>query len=145
MSCKPSLFYLLVVLFSSMFLISCRSLKPISGKNILETLTIDDVKKLDGYYGFVSTDSIYRTLENVFFNQHLLEKDSDRINLHAIDGRHLKVSALRNNKVIRTTILKGKISHNYFVFSQLHFGPIYGILNGVGRGKAEWVYYKMAT
>ena len=140
MSSKIWLPHFFIVLLGTVFLYSCRSLKPISGKNTLEPITAKEIDKFNGYYGIVSTDSVYRTLENAltgknFFNEDHVISASDKIQLQAIDKRHIRVSVFYGSSFVRTKILRGKVAQNYFVFSQIHIEPIYVILNGAGRQK----------
>ena len=130
----------ILLLFISIFLSSCGSLKPISGKNNLQSLTPDDIHKFDGDYEIISIDSAYRTLENGLTDKNYFNHEhdigvNDKINLQAIDNRHIKVSVISNDTIITTKILKGHLSQNYFNFSLLHFSPIYIIINGIRRQK----------
>ena len=130
----------IILLFILIFLNSCGSLKPISKTNNLQTITPDAIHKFDGDYEIISTDSAYRTLENAltaknYFNREHDIGNTDKINLQAIDSRHIKVSVFSNGKIIRTKNLKGHLSQNYFNFSLVDISPVYIIINGYRRQK----------
>lgn len=137
---KPLFRNCILLFLILIFLSSCGSLKPISGKNNLKSITPDDIHKFDGNYEIISIDSAYRTLENGltdknYFNREHDIGNNDKINLKAIDRRHIKVSVISNDTIISTKILKGHLSQNYFNFSLVHFSPIYIVLNGIRRQK----------
>ena len=130
----------ILLLLTLIFFSSCRPLKPISQNNNLQTLTPADIHKFDGDYEIISTDSAYRTLENAltdknYFNHEHDIENTDKINLQAIDSRHIKVSVFSNDTIITTKILRGHLSQNYFQFSLVHFSPIYIVINGIRRQK----------
>ena len=74
----------------------------------------------------MSTDTSSHTLEHIFtysskFHYRNLPGKNDFIQLTVIDGKHIKASLLANNEVVKTKIIKGRITNNYFEFHTSHF------------------------
>ncbi|MBL0357876.1 MAG: hypothetical protein IPP72_13760 [Chitinophagaceae bacterium] len=117
-------------------------MKPIVKTETLQTLNETDLNKFDGDYDIFSVDSSFRTSEYALtfskkFNFKSLPRTNDRINLQSIDSKHLKVTVFKNNKAIKTKIIKGHISQNYFQFSLTTIRPFYFIVNGFATQKTE--------
>lgn len=117
------------------YLCSCNSLKPITQNNLLQTLSSNELSKLDGDYEIISTDTSYPTLARALtftdkkvlknFNHidQLARKDF-RINVKSLDEKHLKVTLYSQNKIVKTKTLKGKVSDNYFQFKMRKISPV---------------------
>jgi hypothetical protein len=130
---------LCLVTFSS----SCNSLKPVVQHNSLQTLNFNDISKFDGEYNILSSDTSYPTLAhaltfsdkkylNDFNHLNILAEKDVRLKIKSIDDTHLKITVYRNNKVLKTKILRGKLSDNYFQFTSTKISsisPFYLILN----------------
>lgn len=116
-------------------LCSCNSLKPITQNNLLQTLSSHELSKLDGDYEILSTDTSYPTLAraltftdkkvlNDFNHIDQLVKNDFRLNIKSLDERHLKVTLYRQNKIVKTKTIKGKLSDNYFQFKMTKISPV---------------------
>ena len=109
----------------------------------MQTLSSNELFKLDGDYEIISTDTSYPTLaraltftdKKVFddFNHlsRINEKDY-RLNIKSLDERHLKITLYSRNKVVKTRKIRGIVSGNYFQFKMRKIStvaPFYLILN----------------
>jgi hypothetical protein len=131
----PFCFILLII---AILASSCSALKLLVHNDSLQTLTENDLSKFDGDYEIFSIDSSFRTSEFALtysskFDFKNLPNTNDRINLLSTDRRHLKVTVYKNDKVIKTKIIKGYLSQSYFHFKLSNIStirPFYFILNG---------------
>lgn len=132
-----------IILTTAILASSCATLKPIVQNDSLQSVSESDISKFNGDYEIFSTDSSFRTSEFALtysskFDFKNLPNTNDRINLHSIDSRHLKVTVYKNDKEIKTKIIKGHLSQNYFQFKLTHIStirPFYFLLNGYATQK----------
>lgn len=133
----------LIILTVAIVASSCTSLKPIVQSGSLQTLTETDLSKFNGDYEIFSIDTSFRTSEFALtysskFDLRNLPMTNDRINLLSIDRSHLKVTVYKKDKVVKTKIIKGHVSQNYFQFKLTRIStirPFYFILNGYATQK----------
>ena len=135
--CFFSPIFFIIVLQLSFLASSCFNLKPIA-KNITVQPLNYNLNKLDGDYEIYSIDTSFRNLEfaltysdKILFDT--IELKYEKVNLKAIDNRHLQVTVLNRDSVIKTKIIKGYISQDYFNFKLIHLSsikPFYLIING---------------
>ncbi len=123
-------------------LVSCNSLKPVTQNNLLQPLNSESIAKLDGDYEVLSSDTSYPTLARAltftnkkslinFTHDNLNYKDV-RLNIQALDDRHLKITVYRHEEAIKTKKIKGILSDNYFYFKLTKISsvsPFYFLLN----------------
>jgi hypothetical protein len=124
--------FFLALLFTSCHTINL--LNPITRNDSLQVLTSHDLNKFDGDYEIISVDTSHITLLYALANS---TKDyprqadkNDKMNLKAIDDRHLKASVYHNGSVLKTKIIKGRLSQNYFQFKLKKLAPFLFIING---------------
>lgn len=101
----------------------------------MQTLSANELSKLDGDYEIISTDTSYPTLARALtftdkkvlnnFNhiEQLVKKDF-RLNIKSIDERHLKVTLYSRNEIVKTKKIKGKLADNYFQFKMRKISPV---------------------
>ncbi len=126
-------FFIITILVSS-----CNTIKPIVQNDSLQTLTENDLSKFNGDYGIFSTELSSTTSEFALtygrkFDLQSLPKTNDRINLASMDHKHLKVSVYKNDKLVKTKIIRGYLAQNYFQYKLTHLSflhPFYFIING---------------
>lgn len=123
-------------------LVSCNSLKPVTQNNLLQPLNSESIAKLDGDYEVLSSDTSYPTLARAltftnkkslinFTHDNLNYKDV-RLNIQALDDRHLKITVYRRGEAVKTKKIKGTLSDNYFHFKLTKISsvsPFYFLLN----------------
>lgn len=123
-------------------LVSCNSLKPVTQNNLLQPLNSESIAKLDGDYEVLSSDTSYPTLARAltftnkkslinFTHDNLNYKDV-RLNIQALDDRHLKITVYRRGEAVKTKKIKGTLSDNYFHFNLTKISsasPFYFLLN----------------
>jgi len=136
------------IIFSIFIISACKtvSLKPIDQNDEMLSMSPSDLNVIDGDYEIFSVDTSSKTLEYLlttyhFYGSHQLPKESDRINIEAIDEKHLKVRVYNNGSIIKTAILKGNISENYFKFSRRSF-VFYLFLNSIEKQHNRIGIYK---
>lgn len=131
----------LIILTITILVTSCRSLKPIVQTDSLQTLGANDLAKFNSDYEIFSVDTSFRTSEFVLaysgkFNFENLPKGNDRINLFSTDSKHLKVTVYKDDKVVKTKIIKGRLSQNYFQFKLTHIS-FHLVINGYSTQKSR--------
>lgn len=133
------LWFLILILMFASLISSCVGvrLKPVTQNDSLQTLSANNLNKLNGDYEIISVDSSFRTLSHILayynkFNFENLPKTNDRINLLLINPSHLKVTLYKDNRVIKTKVLEGQLSQNYFLFKATHI-RLFLLLNAYAK------------
>ena len=128
--------YFVTILTLNFAISSCFNLKPIT-KNIAVQSLNNSLSKFNGDYEVYSIDTSFRNLEFALTYSDKIKFDTvelkyEKVNLKAIDKKRIQVSVFKRDSIIKTKIIKGYISQNYFNFriSRLSsIKPVYVILN----------------
>jgi hypothetical protein len=118
------------VCFSSCTLFKPLPLEPVKNKDSVQKIERTDLSKFTGCYQILSVDSSSTQLDYALTNKSIFSyrnspNTNDYINILAIDDRHLKAMLFVNDKIVKSTILKGDISDNYFRFHTSRFSLKY--------------------
>lgn len=110
------------VILLLLFISSCSVLKPPVEPDLKVKLNEDNLKLLNGTYNRVPSDTSSSNANDLFWLFSLKGYNSDKgedfVSLNVEDERHIKVSLIKKDSVIRTKIFKGKIRNNSFEFNR---------------------------
>ncbi len=125
---------ILVICILSIF--SCTTLKKVENRADQSSLNAQNFSILNGDYDIFSTDSATTTLDLALTLKKYWWFDRTanfRISLKVIDCRHMQTDIYKNNVLIATKVLTGKLQNDYFVIKKTKVCFFYFLLNGVGH------------
>jgi hypothetical protein len=120
-------------------LYSCKILDQPKSTKDLQEINENNLKLMNGSYNVFSTDSTYRTLDDILFkmkgiyNFANLPDSTVKINLEFIDSERLKVSLLKGDEILKMKIRKGRIQDGYFTLNRTLYGTFWFIINALGE------------
>lgn len=118
---KPLYYLLIISIFNS-----CATLKSDKLVDGQIKLTNENLNLLNGKYSRISTSETESETGDLFWNLYTKgynvgEKKLCNVELKVIDEKKIEVSLMKNDSLIKSKILKGKIKNGYFEFKKRTF------------------------
>ncbi len=130
----------IIPIILTIFFFSCSTLKYINPNDNRSTLMQTSLSSLNGDYEILSVDTSRTTLDFALTFKKYRRfdiKSNYKVSLKAIDNQHIETSIFKNDTLLKTKVLKGKIENNYFCFNIKKLSPFYFIFNVFGNKKTR--------
>lgn len=119
-----------------MSLFSCTALKQVEKGTNLSPLNDLNISTINGDYELFSTDTATTTLDLALTLEKYWWFDRSanyRLTLNAIDSRHVQADIYKNEILLTTKILTGKLQDGYFILKKTKILAFYFVINVFGR------------
>ena len=126
----------IIVTICLLSVISCTTLRKVDNRTNQSPLNELNFSNINGDYDIFSTDTATTTLDLALTLEKYWwfdRKENYSISLKVIDSRHLQTGIYKNDFLIATKILTGKLQNNYFVIKKTKILFFYFLINGVGN------------
>jgi hypothetical protein len=120
-------------------------LKDVKDKTITEPLTGRTLSSLNGNYSLFASDTATTTLDHALTLRKYWWKDRNdkdkgnkyHLSLTAKDARHLVANIYKENMLIATKTVRGKVKDGYFAIQSNKVLFFYVLLNGFGQSRVR--------
>jgi hypothetical protein len=122
----------------SVFLFSCSSLKQVISNDKQQSLTKENISKINAEFEIFSSDESNEVTLDLalafkkYWWRDFNDKKAYRLILKAIDEHHLEVSIFKNDLLLATKTCKFKYKDGKLIIKKRKISPFYFIFNGWG-------------
>lgn len=117
-------------------LFSCSTLKQVEKNTNQSSLNDKNFSNINGDYDIFTTDTATTTLDLALTLEKYWwfdRKENYKLSLKVIDNRHLQTDIYKNDSLITTKILTGKLQNDFFVIKKTKILFFYFLINGFGN------------